>query len=91
VEDDALVRGFVIVQPHGLSSTAAVAYGHAALESMEDGQPFELLFTDVAMPGGMTSRQLAVEANGRQPETKILCTSGYAEAQSSITDGSTRA
>jgi hypothetical protein len=38
----------------------------------------ELPFTDVAMPGGMTGRQLAVEANGRQPETKI-------------TDGSTRA
>jgi YesN/AraC family two-component response regulator len=46
---------------------------------VESGQPFDLLFTDVVMPGGMTGRQLAVEVNRRQPGTKILYTSGYTE------------
>lgn len=55
---------------------AAAADGRAAPEYVENGQP---LFTDVAMPGGMTARRLAAAANRRQPETKILCTSGYTE------------
>jgi PAS domain S-box-containing protein len=80
VEDDALVRGFVIAQLHSLGyRTAAVADGPRALEYVESGQPFDLLFTDVIMPGGMTGRQLADQVSRRQPGTKILYTSGYTE------------
>jgi PAS domain S-box-containing protein len=80
VEDDALVRGFVVAQLHSLGyRTAAADDGHAALEYVESGQPFDLLFTDVVMPGGMTGRQLAAEVTGRQPGTKVLYTSGYTE------------
>jgi CheY-like chemotaxis protein len=46
---------------------------------VESGQPFDLLFTDVVMPGGMTGRQLADEVTRRQPGSKILYTSGYTE------------
>jgi len=80
VEDDALVRGFVITQLHSLGyRTAAAGDGHAALEYVESGQLFDLLFTDVVLPGGMTGRQLAVEVTRRQPGAKILYTSGYTE------------
>jgi PAS domain S-box-containing protein len=80
VEDDVLVRGFVIAQLHSLGyRTATASDGRTALEYVESGQPFDLLFTDVVMPGGMTGRQLAVEVNRRQPGTKILYTSGYTE------------
>jgi signal transduction histidine kinase/CheY-like chemotaxis protein len=82
VEDDALVRGFVITQLHSLGyRTAAAGDGHEALEYVESGKPFDLLFTDVVMPGGMTGRQLAVEVTRRQPGAKILYTSGYTETE----------
>jgi len=74
------VRGFVIAQFHSLGyRTAAVDDGRAALEYVDSGQPFDLLFTDVVMPGGMTGRQLADKVSRRQPGTKVLYTSGYTE------------
>ncbi|HMJ43791.1 MAG TPA: CHASE3 domain-containing protein [Pseudolabrys sp.] len=80
VEDDALVRGFVIAQLNSLGyRTVAAEDGRTALEYVESGQPFDLLFTDVVMPGGMTGRQLAAKVSSRQPGTKILYTSGYTE------------
>jgi PAS domain S-box-containing protein len=80
VEDDGLVRGFVIAQLHSLGyTTVAVADGRAALACLDSGQPFDLLFTDVVMPGGMTGRELADEVTMRRPGMKILFTSGYAE------------
>jgi PAS domain S-box-containing protein len=80
VEDDALVRGFVITQLQSLGYRAvAVADGRTALKYVDSGQPLDLLFTDVVMPGGMTGRQLAVEVTRRRPGTKLLYTSGYTE------------
>ncbi len=53
--------------------------GPAALKVLDDEKPIDLLFTDVAMPGGMTGVDLAHEARRRRPELKILFTSGYAD------------
>jgi CheY-like chemotaxis protein len=79
VEDDALVRGFVIAQFNSLGyRTVAAEDGRTALEYVESGQLFDLLFTDV-VPGGMTGRQLAAEVSSRQPGTKVLYTSGDTE------------
>jgi CheY-like chemotaxis protein len=80
VEDDALVRGFVVAQLHSLGyRTVAAADSCAALAHLKSGQPFDLLFTDVVMPGGMTGRQLADEVARLRPETRVLYTSGYTE------------
>jgi PAS domain S-box-containing protein len=80
VEDDALVRGFVVAQLHSLGyRTVAVADGCSALTHLERGLPIDLLFTDVVMPGGMNGRQLADEVARRRPGTKVLYTSGYTE------------
>jgi PAS domain S-box-containing protein len=80
VEDDSLVRGFVVAQLHSLGyRTIAVSDGYGALAQLESSQPFDLLFTDVVMPGGMTGRQLADEVSRRRPGTKVLYTSGYTE------------
>jgi PAS domain S-box-containing protein len=80
VEDDELVRGFVIAQLHSLGyRTLAAADSRAALAYLERGQPFEVLFTDIVMPGGMTGRELADEVTRRRPGTKVLYTSGYTE------------
>jgi nitrogen fixation/metabolism regulation signal transduction histidine kinase len=80
VEDDALVRNFVITQLHALGyKTIAADDSRAALAVVEKGEPFDLLFTDVIMPGGMTGRQLADEIAKRRPGLKVLYTSGYTD------------
>ncbi|WP_198677346.1 response regulator [Pseudidiomarina donghaiensis] len=45
---------------------------------MLKNQRFDLLFTDVVMPG-MNGPQLAVEAHKLYPDMKLLFTSGYTE------------
>jgi CheY-like chemotaxis protein len=80
VEDDAMVRNFVIAQLGSLGyRTIAAADSRAALALVESGEPFDLLFTDVILPGGMTGRQLADEVAKRRPGMKLLYTSGYTD------------
>ena len=80
VEDDALVRGYVIAQLGSLGYRTLVASDSAgALAMVEQGAEFDLLFTDVIMPGGMNGRQLADAVVARRPGMKVLYTSGYTE------------
>jgi signal transduction histidine kinase len=50
-----------------------------ALRMLENGQEFELLFSDVVMPSGMNGVELAREARRLDKDIKVLLTSGYAE------------
>ncbi|MCK1622264.1 CHASE3 domain-containing protein [Bradyrhizobium sp. 147] len=80
VEDDTLVRNFVTAQLQSLGyKTVAAADSRAALQLIEAGQPFDLLFTDVVIPGGMSGRELAEEVARRRPGLKVLYTSGYTD------------
>ncbi|MDA9431149.1 CHASE3 domain-containing protein [Bradyrhizobium sp. CCBAU 51627] len=80
VEDDELVRNFVTAQLQSLGyKTVAAADSKAALELIEAGQAFDLLFTDVVIPGGMSGRELAEEIARRRPGIKVLYTSGYTD------------
>jgi PAS domain S-box-containing protein len=80
VEDDRLVRDYVLTQLHSLGYvTLNAANGTEALAIVEAGHPFDLLFTDVIMPGAMNGRQLADEIARRRPGSKVLFTSGYTE------------
>jgi CheY-like chemotaxis protein len=79
VEDDDQVRRHVATQLTNLGyKVVSAANGHDALDAMRSG-PFDLLFTDIVMPGGMNGRQLADEARKRQPGLRVLFTSGYTE------------
>ncbi|MBR1122517.1 CHASE3 domain-containing protein [Bradyrhizobium lablabi] len=81
VEDDTLVRNFVTTQLQGLGyKTVAAADGPAALAHVKNGESFDLLFTDVVMPGGMSGRQLADEVQKLRPGMKVLYTSGYTDS-----------
>jgi signal transduction histidine kinase/CheY-like chemotaxis protein len=80
VEDDALVRNFVVAQLHSLGyKTITASNGNGALALLDDGARFELLLTDVIMPGGINGRQLADTVTLRRPSVKVLYTSGYTE------------
>jgi signal transduction histidine kinase/CheY-like chemotaxis protein len=48
-----------------------------ALDILNSGQPIDLLFSDVIIPGGTNGAQLAVEARQIRPSLKVLLTSGY--------------
>ncbi len=80
VEDDPLVRVFVTMQLESLGyTTLAASNGAEALRMIEGGAAFDLLLTDVIMPGGMNGRELAEKALKRRPSLKVLFTSGYPE------------
>lgn len=78
VEDHEQVRDHVqkLLSKMGYSVTAAND-GKEALEQMNSGKEFELLFTDIIMPGGMNGQELAKEAKKLDPRIKVLFTSGY--------------
>ena len=70
----------MLAQLHSLGYvTLDAANGAEALALVEAGSEFDLLFTDVIMPGTMNGRQLANEVQKRKPGLKVLFTSGYTE------------
>jgi PAS domain S-box-containing protein len=80
VEDNPNVRKTVIRQLHDLGyGTVEAASGPDALKLVETGIRFDLLLTDVIMPGGMTGYDLADRLRAERPELRILFTSGYTE------------
>jgi CheY-like chemotaxis protein len=80
VEDDSLVRDYVVAQLRSLGySTFTAKNATEALAIIDDATKLDLLFTDVIMPGSMNGRQLADEAVKRRPSLKVLYTSGYTE------------
>ncbi|MFT4121118.1 PAS domain S-box protein [Bradyrhizobium sp.] len=80
VEDDKLVRDYVLTQLHAMGYvTLQAANAAEALAIVETGAAFDLLFTDVIMPGQMNGRQLADEVLKTRPGLKVVFTSGYTE------------
>jgi signal transduction histidine kinase len=80
VEDDALVREYVVTQISGLGyDTLAASNAAEALAIIDGPERIDLLFTDVIIPGTMNGRQLAIEALKRRQGLKVLYTSGYTE------------
>ena len=65
-----------------LRALAAIMAVPAALERLA-AEPFDILFTDIVMPGSMDGIALAREARARHPHLRIVLTSGYAQ---SLTD-----
>jgi CheY-like chemotaxis protein len=78
VEDDALVRQYVITQLESLRyAVLAAASAHEALDIVAAGRAFDLLFTDVILGSGVNGPALADEILRLRPGVKVLYTSGY--------------
>jgi CheY-like chemotaxis protein len=88
VEDEVQVRTSVVRQLESLgyfvSEAADGAAGLAA--SKAASKPFDLLLTDVMMPGELSSRAMADQVAGRWPSTTIAFMSGY-PADTIVKDG----
>ncbi len=79
VEDDAQVRRFASGQLRSLGYEVIEAQqASQALEIIHGGRTFDLLFTDLVMPG-MSGRDLVEQARKLRPDLKVLYTSGYTE------------
>ena len=65
--------GFVLEAPDG---TAAIAAFEAA------SPPYDLLLSDVVMPGPMSGKLLGIEVARRWPTTKVVFMSGFTEISS---------
>jgi CheY-like chemotaxis protein len=77
VEDDADVRRFTADALTELGHRVkALDNAQSALACLADGEDFDLLLTDVVMPG-MDGRRLADEALRRKPGLKVLFMTGY--------------
>jgi signal transduction histidine kinase/DNA-binding response OmpR family regulator len=81
VEDDELVRQSVEAKLSRLGhKVTAVATAGAALAALERDASFDLVFTDIIMPGGMSGADLARNVMSRWKSVKVLATSGYTES-----------
>ena len=78
VEDDAPVQHTVVDMLRGLGYDVLHADdGASALALLGTGVAVDLLFTDVVMPGPVSSKELAQQARLLLPELAVLFTSGY--------------
>jgi len=80
VEDDRKIRDYVTMQLENLGYKVIVAANaDEALAVVGQGAAFDLLFTDIVMPGSMNGRQLAETLMARRPSLRVLFTSGYSD------------
>lgn len=88
VEDDAQVAEMAMAQLAGLGLEAAMAATGDQALALLGRRRFDIMLSDVVMPGGMTGIELARTCAGRWPAMKILLTSGYAgeDVDEALTD-----
>jgi CheY-like chemotaxis protein len=78
VEDNPHVREVSCAMLTSLGyRVEAVANADAALARVNGGDSFDIVFSDVVMPGAHTGLTLARELRTRDPKVKIILTSGY--------------
>jgi CheY-like chemotaxis protein len=81
VEDDVLVR--LAIADHlrdGRYAVIEAANAAEALEVFASGEPVDVVFTDVQMPGSMNGLLLALWLYQHHPRVQVLVTSGKNDA-----------
>lgn len=81
VEDEDDVRELVSASlRHRGFSVLSVPNAEVALQILKEQVKFDLLFTDIVMPGLIDGFELADRAKRLQPDMKILYATGFASA-----------
>jgi signal transduction histidine kinase/ActR/RegA family two-component response regulator len=80
VEDEDQVRAIVVGQLSSLGyAVTEASNGEAALGKLKASPAFDLLLTDVIMPGPINGQALAREAARIHPDMRVLFMSGYSD------------
>jgi PAS domain S-box-containing protein len=80
VEDEDMVRSTVASMLHDLGYRVSEASdGNEALSLIASHPPFDLILSDVVMPGGLSGWELAQAAWLKQPRLKFLFSTGYTD------------
>lgn len=78
VEDDALVREAVMQRLEAIGfAVIEAANGEVALALIEAGEPVDLVFSDVVMPGALSGYDLVRQVQENHPGIGVLLTSGH--------------
>jgi signal transduction histidine kinase/DNA-binding response OmpR family regulator len=78
VEDDPAVLAMAVETLEGLGYQVTTAdTAAAAMKRLKSRKAFDVLFSDVVMPGGVNGVELAHAALKERPGLKVLLTSGY--------------
>jgi len=82
VEDDPDVRETTLRRVEALGYVAIEAHNSAsAIQILQTGDPIDLVFSDVVMPGGMSGYELASWVRINRPDVNILLTSGHVDVK----------
>lgn len=86
VEDDDAVAAGVghMVRDLGYTYVRA-AQADQALAMLDQGERFDLVFSDMVMPGAMDGLALAKTVRERHPGLPVVLTTGYSEAAATVT------
>ena len=80
VEDDPIVGAVMAAAVEELGYQVSWASSaEEALARLSNGEPVDLLFTDVVMPGEKSGLDMAREVRRTRPDLPVLVTTGYSE------------
>lgn len=84
-EDEMLIRELAVedLGDAGFAVTA-VRNGDEALAALDRAEAFDLLCTDIRMPGAIDGWELGARARARFPGLRILYVTGYSETRSAL-------
>ncbi|MGZ6014915.1 MAG: PAS domain S-box protein [Phenylobacterium sp.] len=80
VEDDPAIAALAIEMVRAMGYEVQTARGASQALRLLELDRFDLVFSDVVMPGGMNGVELARAIRETHPGTPVLLTSGYSEA-----------
>ncbi|AAM40485.1 response regulator [Xanthomonas campestris pv. campestris] len=55
--------------------------GHCALRMLRENGPYDVVFSDIRMPNGMSGIELSEQVSQLLPQARIILASGFAKAQ----------
>ena len=86
VEDEPLIRELAVDEFTDAGwDVGAVASGDEALVRFERGETFDLVFTDIRMPGAVDGWELGHVAAGLCPWVKVIYATGFTESTRPLT------
>lgn len=75
-EQDLLLLVSESLEIHGYTVTSATS-GSEALDALKNDGPFDVVVSDIAMPGDLTGIDVAQAVVGEQHEVRVILTSGH--------------